>query len=78
MIVTPEMLLEACYPLGDAMHHREVKRAAVRLVMLERRSYRTAAREVGVGSHKLVARWVAEAEMRLGHAKEALEAVAIG
>lgn len=59
-------VLEGCYPLGDKWHAREVKRLAVRKVMLEDRSYRFAAREAGA-SHTAVMDWVAETETRLQH-----------
>jgi transposase len=68
MHITPEMLFEACYPLGDAYHDRAKKKRAVRLVVLEQLSFNAAARKVRVSTDAVI-RWVSEFEMRLDLAK---------
>lgn len=65
-----EALCEAAYPRSDERHSRETKRHAVRLVVFEARSYRSAGREVGA-STQAVMRWVAEFEERIRLAGEA-------
>jgi transposase-like protein len=72
MNISAEMLLEACYPLGDKWYQRGVKRTAVRLVMLERRSYKSVAKSIGTGV-PVVAGWVDETEERLRAAMESVD-----
>lgn len=59
-----EAVLEAAYPLGDALHPRSVKRQACRRVMREGWSCRAAAIEVKA-SPGAVARWVEEVRARV-------------
>jgi hypothetical protein len=76
MELNPVMLIEACYPLGDSFHTRDVKRAAVRAVVFDRRSYRDAARVCRLpdtAGYKSVQRWVDEFEERLRLAKESAD-----
>jgi hypothetical protein len=70
MQITPEMLLEACIPLGDSWHPRETKRDAVRRVMLDGSSYRKTAREIPSRRGRTVRcetviGWVRETEQRM-------------
>lgn len=68
--VDAEVLLEACYPLGDARYARAVKKAAIRAVILERKSYREAARLSQVKDPKTVAAWCDQFEERFDLAIE--------
>lgn len=63
MQITAEQLLEACFPLGDAYNHREVKVRACRLVILNRMSCSEVAKLCKV-AHTSVVRWVHETEQR--------------
>lgn len=74
--ITADALLEGCYPLGDRWHDRDVKRTAVRRVMLEGWSYLRAGREAGA-NHESVAHWVGDTEERIRHVKAAMTAAPV-
>jgi hypothetical protein len=70
--ITPRMLLEACYPMGDAHHPRGRKRRAVDRVVYDRWSLSAAADEAGA-DRKSVRAWVDEFETRTRWGLEADE-----
>jgi transposase-like protein len=69
MEITAEMIFEVAVPLGDRWNTRDVKREAVRRVMIEHWSVRKAAREIGA-KPQTIAKWIRETETRLRLAHE--------
>lgn len=66
--VPVEAVLESCYPLAGHGFTREVKRRAVRRVMIDGWSCHRAGLEVGAKC-ETVAHWVSQTEIRMQHAE---------